>query len=211
MKPYYERAGITIYHADCREIPQTWHDTVITDPVWPNASELLAGAERPYELLNEAAHHFYCRRLAIHLGCNSDPRILQGVPGSLPFFRAVWLRYARPHYLGRLLYGSDVAYLFGEPPSSKEGLHLIGGEVTDAKGKGKETLHPTPRKLAHTKWLVSRWSEPTDVILDPFAGSGTTLLAAKELGREAIGIEIEERYCEMAAERLSQEVMDLTA
>lgn len=66
--------------------------------------------------------------------------------------------------------------------------------------------HPCPKPLNLYLWLVGQCSEPGQLIIDPFAGSGTTLLAAKQLNRRAIGIEIEEKYCEIAAKRLSQEV-----
>ena len=67
--------------------------------------------------------------------------------------------------------------------------------------------HPSPRRFEHVAWLVNLYSE--GAVLDPFAGAGTTLLAAKNCGQTAIGIEIEERYCEIAARRLSQEVLPL--
>ena len=66
--------------------------------------------------------------------------------------------------------------------------------------------HPCPKPLKTMKWAVNLGSEPNDTILDPFMGSGTTLRAAKDLGRKAIGIEIEEAYCEIAANRMAQEV-----
>jgi DNA modification methylase len=67
--------------------------------------------------------------------------------------------------------------------------------------------HPSPKPTPLVKQIVQVVSDKNDLILDPFLGSGTTLVAAKELGRRAIGIEIEERYCEIAAKRLSQEIL----
>ncbi len=67
--------------------------------------------------------------------------------------------------------------------------------------------HPTQKPLPLQRRLTRAFTEPDQTILDPFMGSGTTLRAAKDLGRKAIGIEIEERYCEIAAKRLAQEVL----
>ena len=215
--PYYESEGITIYHGDCRLILpglSAWDWTnglsLITDPVWPDASVPLVGQENPYGLFREmwdALRDIAVDRAAIQLGCDSDPRFLEPVP--LKFFRVAWLEIVRMGYKGRLGMTGDIGYLFGPPPKSKPGQHIIPGRCIDNSSDGKQSAHPCPRKLAHVKWLVRWWSELTETVLDPFVGSGTTLVAAKNLGRRAIGIEIEERYCEIAARRLDQGVLDL--
>lgn len=70
--------------------------------------------------------------------------------------------------------------------------------------------HPCPKPVDLMRWLIQRVSvNNAEVIVDPFMGSGTTLRAAKDLGRKAIGIELSERYCEIAAKRLAQEVLAL--
>jgi site-specific DNA-methyltransferase (adenine-specific) len=69
--------------------------------------------------------------------------------------------------------------------------------------------HPAEKPLPLIAYLIGKATDPDDVVFDPFMGSGTTLRAAKDLGRKAIGIEIEERYCEIAAKRLSQMVLPL--
>jgi hypothetical protein len=202
VTPYYDHGGITIYHGDARMIAASLAvDSVITDPVWPNNKVEEFADVAPAETF--AAAMRACRdtkRVAVHLGCNSDPAMLSAV--GLPFFRVVWLEYAAPHYLGRLLYTGDVAYLYGEPPPSRKGAHVIPGKCI-ATDRGDRVMgHPCPRDQQHVNWLVAYWGH--GVILDPFMGTGSTLLAAKEQGKRAIGIERDERYCEIAANRLFQ-------
>lgn len=228
MKPYYEdtKSGIVIYCGDCREIlPDLAAESVITDPVWPNS--VFPGIN-PQQLLSEALAVSSAERVVIHLGCDSDPRFLSAVPTKWPFMRVCWLDYARPSYKGRILYGSDVAYVFGEPPKPAPGRFLMPGKTMAARTGQKiqreisgptsnnknfthnetlvssQRLHPCPRRIQHVQWLV-KWFAGESLI-DPFAGSGTTLLAAKGMNVKGVGIEIEERYCEIIARRLSQDV-----
>lgn len=212
MKPYYQAYGTTIYCGDAREIvPQLGRvDTIITDPVWPNCPPgLLAGSEDPYGLLAATLEHAEAERVVIHLGCNSDPRFLNAVPERWPFLRVCWLRYSRPGYVGRLLNGGDVAYAFGNWPKAEPGAHLIPGEMVVTDSHDGRNNHPTPRRLEMVKWLT-RWYAK-GIVLDPFMGSGTTLVAARAAGYPAIGIEINPTYCDIAIARLAQIPLEVPA
>lgn len=207
-KPYYQDGSVVLYHGDCREIlPSLQIDTLITDPVWPNATAEIIGIDRPFELFNEmySALPNGIRRMAFHLGCDSDPLLLRCV--TMPFFRVAWMEYVRPHYKGRVMYGSDVVYMYGDPPKSREGARVVPGRYIDSSSGGKEANHPCPRKLNHVRWIVRFWTDDNETVCDPFCGSGTTLLACKLNSRSCVGIEIDERYCEIAANRLRQKVL----
>jgi hypothetical protein len=228
LKPYYgPTSGITIYHGDCREIlPMLSAEALITDPVWPNS--IFPDVADPQQLLSAALAVADVRRVVIHLGIDSDPRFLGAVPSRWPFIRLCDLDYAMPNPKGRILYGGDVAYVFGELPQLPKGKMLIPGRYVsgkvDAKPRGtwsgkdkrytrsrhgsyQQIDHPAPRRLDHVRWLVG-WFGGASMI-DPFVGSGTTLVAAKWFGCRAVGIDINERYCEIAAKRLQQEVLSL--
>jgi site-specific DNA-methyltransferase (adenine-specific) len=228
VKPYYEESGITIYNADCREVlPQIEAEAIITDPVWPNCEHIFPGIDAQ-RLLHEALSVAKVDRATIHLGNNSDPRFLQAVPTRFKFLRVCYLEYACVGYMGRILRDAEVAYVYGEPPASKLGARVLPGRTIATKSNGdkgwgrssgrtKEIVaesvakqpHPTARNLQHVRWLC-KWFGGASVI-DPFAGSGTVGHACKAIGIPAILIEIEERYCEIAARRLSQNVLLLEA
>lgn len=186
-------------------------DTVVTDPVWPNCPEgLLAGWKDPAGLLGDALEALpeSIVRLSIIVRSDSDPRFFAAVPERWPFVCVQAMSYAVPMYVGRVLGGTELAYGFGVPIPSSEGRHLLPmwGPIGQPQGR-RPNGHPCSRHIEHMRWLVNWWSEPDEIVLDPFMGSGTILRAAKDTGRRAIGIEIEERFCEIAVERLAQRVM----
>lgn len=199
---------MTIYHGDCREV-ETSVDAIITDPVWPNApAGMFPSVEDPLMLLWEMFGFHVAKRVAIVLRHDSDPRFLEAVPKHYPFFRTMILPYVMPGYIGRKLGGDELAYCFGEPITFARGRQVIPGRAPSVQPAGRAANgHPCSRAEKHVDFVVAWWSDADETIVDPFMGSGTTLVSAKRLGRRAIGIEIEERYCEMAANRLRQEAL----
>jgi hypothetical protein len=214
IKPYiyYQEPRITLLHGDCLKILPLLKpvDAVITDPVWPNNKVKEFENINPFMLFRDAIEQLAPPdRMAIVLGCDSEPSFLYPIYefSGLAYFNQMRLRYARPHYKGRKLMGADIAYLYGNPPKSRKGQHIIPGEWTRTDTRGKETDHPCPRPLTQFKFIINNWTRENEIILDPFMGSGTTIEAAYELGRRVIGIETEARYLEMTIKRLKQEVL----
>lgn len=196
-----------IIHGDCRAIlPTIEHaDVVITDPVWPNCPPgLLQGADRPEALLEEALLLLpvSVKRLVIILRSDSDPRFLRAVPARWKFVCLQAMSYAVPMYLGRVLGGTEIAYGFGEPISVRPGRRVIPMWGPKAQPRARpKNFHPCSRAPVHMRWLVDWWSEPGETVLDPFCGSGTIPIAAAELHRTGIGIEIEPHFASDASDR----------
>jgi len=99
---------------------------------------------------------------------------------------------------------------YGKDPYLEKRLGSRPNGFKDTQASEKIEGFPCPKPLKWMEWLIQRASFENDIVLDPFLGSGTTAVAAKHLGRNFIGIEISEKYCEIARQRLRQEVMDFS-
>lgn len=208
----------SLIHGDCQNILSSFKsenekiDVIFTDPVWPKALSKLAGSHNPHDLLFEALSFIpmilkETGRIIIQLRCDSDPRILNSILLRYPFIRTAWLPYAIPSRQGRVLISGDIAYVFGKPPKSRVGNRVLPGQphsdfCPPAQSNHEKIKHPCPRHLSHVEWLIEKFTEPGETILDPFMGSGTTAIAALNRGRKFIGIEIEKKHCIEAEKRI---------
>jgi site-specific DNA-methyltransferase (adenine-specific) len=204
MKPYYERDGIVIYHGDCREVLPSLEpvDLVLTDPPYGIASVWKGGSGHGWARAQEQGQIRNSwdgepPAAAVIAECIAKGRaavVWGGNYFSLPLSRGwlVWNKPERNFSLGE----AELAW------TTRDNVIRVRDDVRSDPTRE----HPTQKPLALMRWCVELFPG-AETILDPFMGSGTTLRAAKDLGRKAIGIEIEERYCEIAAKRLSQEVL----
>lgn len=196
----------TVVHGDAVEnlarLPDKSVDAVITDPPWPEtAVDFGIDLDELWEMWIRATEEI-CRvtdRLVVILGCDTDPSFLASI--SLPFFRVIWLRRIPPTYRGSLLYGSDVAYVYGH--RRLNGVNrVVGGEINSGIRPRGDNPHPCFRNMDHMRKLVEYLTKPQDFIVDPFCGSGTTLAAAKVLGRRYFGVDNILEYVVYSAKRL---------
>lgn len=228
MRPYYEHGGITIYHRDCREV--LWSmvalGLTVTDPPFGIGDAPLSGPDRTGKRVG-ASNTWH-------------PASIWDTEIPTDAFRAVAQRSHTIAAFGHWRMREEVTRAFGKPlrceivwakdchvgppcPVAMRDERIWIYADKGVEGRRFETsvwnepIIPTWAKKWHKNEkplnLMLRLLEwlPDGDIVDPFMGSGTTLVAAKNLGRKAIGIEIEERYCEIAAQRLSQEVLPLGA
>jgi site-specific DNA-methyltransferase (adenine-specific) len=237
MTPYYQDSAVTIYHADCREIlPQLEPvDLVLTDPPYEAEAHTLQRRVRrgnglgneplsfeplSFELRQDAAREI--SRLCVGWAlvfCQIEAAMLwreQLEASGMNYRRTcIWVKPdGMPQYSGDrpgMGYETFIAcHAQGRSEWNGGGKH---GVFIHNKGEfgGLCNYHETQKPLKLIKELVALFSDTEEIVLDLFMGSGTTLRAAKDLGRKAIGIEIEERYCEIAAKRMQQEVLDFEA
>ncbi|MDQ3125187.1 MAG: site-specific DNA-methyltransferase [Pseudomonadota bacterium] len=210
MRPYFEQDGIVIYHGNCLDVlPQVAADWLVTDPPYgigwrtpesrtrPKSGMRVVGDDEPFDP---------CYLLGLSLpsvifGANHFADKLPPAPG--------WIVWDKRHGMPSNDQ-SDAELAWTNVLGSVRTIRYTwngGGSLLAENGPAR-AIHPTQKPVSLMR-SVLEMVKARGVILDPYAGTGTTIRAAKDLGLRAVGIEIEERYCEIAARRLQQSVLPL--
>lgn len=207
MTPYYEQDGITIYHGDCRE----WSgaaDFVLSDPPygigWKPRVNHQDQAWRDDEPFNPGP---WLRVGTEHVFWGGN-YFAQSLPHSADWL--TWIK--RPidfDFSGDRRSYSTTELAWTDLGCRARFMCLVwDGGMRGGMPENRAFSHPAQKPTELMLWCLS-FSQTTGTVVDPFMGSGTTLVAAKRLGRKAIGIELEEKYCEIAAKRLQQGALPL--
>ncbi len=209
MKPYYQDDACTIYHGECREVVGDLSlsvDLIFTDPPYPMEFDAC------WDSLADVAKWSLAdgRSLLTFCGHYQLPRAVSALS---PVLRWKWLCITENTGSQPIMHGWNVKVCFKpvlwftngpgrQRPLIRDNFSIKRGSFAEAK-----RMHGWGQAIIAEPILTL--TDTAETILDPFMGSGTTLRAAKDYGRRSIGIEIEERYCEIAARRLAQEVLPL--
>ncbi len=218
MKPYYQDEWVTIYLGDCREILPSLEkvDLVLTDPPYGiNADKLQlfnSGKKGGKKGGHYRKYHATCWDEDIP-SAETFALIFSSSKNQI-FFGGQYMTKHLPPNRGWIVWDKVVRgnWPDGEMAwtSFDKGLKIYRYSRADAYINDIDIkCHPTQKPIYLFRWILRDYTNHTNIILDPFMGSGTTLRAAKDLNRHCIGIEIEEKYCEIAAKRCSQSVMRL--
>jgi site-specific DNA-methyltransferase (adenine-specific) len=220
MKPYYQHGGITLYHADCRDVMRGMEsesvDFVLTDPPYIISYKSRWGKNRGViqgdddgrwlapvfsELWRVLAADSLC--LSFYGWPHADAFMtVWKLVGFRPVSQFVFVKNGFGlGYFSRAQH--EPAYLLAKGKPAKPAKAI--SDVVDWR-RVREPEHPTQKPLGVISTLMAAYADEKSLILDPFCGSGTTLVAARALGRRAIGIETDERHCEVAARRLAEPI-----
>lgn len=227
MSLYYEDEYVELHHGDCRAIRGwTRADVLVTDP--PSGRGWKQGNIKEARWLraqDSAAH----AGIAGDVDTSTRDEVL-AMWGGKPWISLGDLMLAPPN--GTKLTGvywkdsgtsgfrgaiagvrrdAEAVYFGGSLPSGLGGRSSVfrfGGSVSGSHGLTGMTGHPHTKPVGLMEELIR--CVPDGVIADPFAGSGSTVIAARNLGRKIIAVELEERYCEVIVRRLSQQAFDFS-
>jgi len=216
MKPYYQDDACTIYHGDCREILPglpLFDPLLITDPPY-GVSEATNRKERGRGNLAE------CNDFPPVFGDDEpfDPSHLLALNCRMVLFGGNYYADKLPSVPSWIVWDKrdgvtsndnadcELAWTNAGGPA-RVYRHLWNGMLKDSE-RNQRRVHPTQKPVALMAWIIDRFPAHMEIV-DPYMGGGSTLVAAKAANRKSIGIEIEERYCEIAARRLAQEVLAL--
>jgi DNA methylase len=219
VQPYYADDLVTLYHGDCREVLE-WltADVLVTDPPygrgWSSGGQLTnahghGSSKRSAGIANDGDTS--ARDEALAVWGDGLALVFGDLLAPQPAGAVQALIYAKPDDAGirgaRAGWRRDAEaiYLIGPWPAGVGGRSSVirtNGRVAGPRGVAIRSAHSHAKPVDVMETLISAC--PPGVIADPFAGSGSTLIGARNQGRQAIGVEIEERYCEAAARRLSQ-------
>lgn len=222
MSIYYQDESVTLHHGDCLEIAD-WldADVLVTDPPygigWSRGANLKRNPNygQAHEGI-ENDHDTGARDNALTAWGDGPALVFGSLAAKYPNDWKRMLVFAKPLHAG--LIGSrmpwrrnwEPVFVLGmwpdQTPEHSAVIHTRQVAASGYSGYATKTGHPHTKPLDVMEELLEAC--PPGIVADPFAGSGSTLVAARNLGRKAIGVELEERYCELIAKRLSQGVLD---